>query len=103
MSEKRNLFSALKEFLIDRNIEFELNEVEWSEFREHQRDKYIMKLKLRGNIGQYTFYIKECESLIILTCRNASDGWYGYKSNMHAWMHFFDIVKQHVSLRKNLL
>ena len=102
MSDDETLLSRLKEFLIDRNIAFDLNEVEWSEFREHENEKYIMKVKLRGKLGTYTFYIKECESLKILTCRNASDDWYGYKSDMHAWIHFYEIVRQHVSLRRYL-
>lgn len=103
MNNKPSLFSDFKQFLHDRNIDFELIEVEWSEFCDHEQDKHIMKIKLHGKIGNYTFYIKECESLSILTCRNASQSWYGYKSHLHAWMHFFDVLRQHLFLRKKFI
>ena len=102
MNNNSTLFSRFKDFLLDRNIDFELIEVEWSEFCEYEIDKYILRIRLHGKLGRYTFYIKECQSLCILVCRNASGTWYGYKSNMHAWIHFYDVLRQHISMRKKL-
>ena len=92
--------AVFREFLIDRNIIFELIEVEWSEFRESDTEKIILKVVLCGYLGGYTFYVKETESLKILRCRNASGSWYGYRSDMHAWMHFFQVAQQHVECRR---